>query len=71
MTASNLTATRSFGIFAAFVMLVAMVTELALTPILLYSIPRARSRASVSGEAGLQPGGSVRTDALAGPPNYQ
>ena len=47
MTASNFLPVRSFGIFSAFVMLVAMVTELALTPILLYSIPRARSRASV------------------------
>jgi len=47
MTASNFLPVRNFGIFSAFVMLVAMVTELALTPILLYSIPRARSRASV------------------------
>ena len=47
MTASNFLPVRSFGIFSALVMLVAMVAELALTPILLYSIPRARSRASV------------------------
>lgn len=69
MTASNFTATRSFGIFSAFVMVVAMLTELVLTPILLYSIPGARSRVSVAGEAGLQPSGSVRPEAWPGPPS--
>ena len=44
LTASNFVPTRNFGIFSALVMLVGMVTELALMPIILYSIPRARSR---------------------------
>jgi predicted RND superfamily exporter protein len=52
LTASNFVPTRNFGMFSAIVMLVAMLTELVLTPILLYSIPRARA---VVRSDGLQP----------------
>jgi hypothetical protein len=51
MTASNFTATRSFGVFSAFVMIVAMVAELALTPILLYGMPLARQWGPVAPKA--------------------
>jgi hypothetical protein len=58
LTASNFVPTRSFGIFSAFVMVVAMVTELMVTPILLYSIPHAPSRLEVAGATSLDARGS-------------
>ncbi|MET0851513.1 MAG: hypothetical protein ABW020_10325 [Candidatus Rokuibacteriota bacterium] len=45
MTFSMFVPTRQFGIYAAFVMVVAGLTELLLTPILLYAVPGSRGRA--------------------------
>lgn len=48
MTFSMFVPTRQFGIYAAFVMVVAGLTELLLTPILLYAVPGSRGRAGAA-----------------------